>query len=152
SPLQKMPLTQLCCGSTRVADLSPLRGMALGKLYCDNTLVSDIRALEGMPLTVLWCHNARVRDLSPLRGMPLRELRCDFKPERDADILRSIKTLETINEQPAADFWKAVDAGAAGAKGTLAQVTLHDQDMPFVVAGENGARPRFKTLAEALRG
>jgi hypothetical protein len=33
-----------------------------------------------------------------------------FKPERDAEILRSIKTLESINQKPAADFWKEVEA------------------------------------------
>ena len=42
--------------------------------------------------------------------MPLKDLRCDFKPERDAEILRSIKTLETINDKPAEEFWKEVDA------------------------------------------
>ena len=38
--------------------------------------------------------------------------KCDFKFERDAEILRSIKTLETINEKPAAQFWKEAEAGA----------------------------------------
>jgi hypothetical protein len=42
--------------------------------------------------------------------MPLTEVRCNFKAERDAAILRSIKTLETINGEPAKDFWKEVDA------------------------------------------
>ena len=42
--------------------------------------------------------------------MPLKSLSCDFKPERDAEILRSVKSLESINGKPAADFWKAVDA------------------------------------------
>jgi len=45
--------------------------------------------------------------------MPLTELKCDFKPERDADILRCVKTLEKINDKPAAQFWKEVDAKAA---------------------------------------
>ena len=45
-------------------------------------------------------------DLSPLKDMPLKELQCDFKPERDADILRSIKTLETINGKPAKEILK----------------------------------------------
>jgi len=35
--------------------------------------------------------------------MPLIILSCDFKPERDGEILRSIKTLATINEKPAND-------------------------------------------------
>ena len=37
----------------------------------------------------------------------------DFKPERDTDIVRSIKTLETINGKPVAEFWKDVEAGQA---------------------------------------
>ena len=113
SPVKGMPLTVLCCGGTQVSDLSPLRGAALTKLYCDNSLVSDLSPLKGMPLTALWCFNwhlnAQASDLSPLKGMPLKELRCDFKPERDAEILRSITTLETINEKPAKEFWKEVD-------------------------------------------
>jgi Leucine-rich repeat (LRR) protein len=42
--------------------------------------------------------------------MPLKVLYCDFKPERDAEIVRSIKTLESINNKPAAEFWKYADA------------------------------------------
>jgi hypothetical protein len=42
--------------------------------------------------------------------MPLTKLLCDFRPERDAALLRSIKTLEKINEKPAAEFWKELDA------------------------------------------
>jgi hypothetical protein len=42
--------------------------------------------------------------------MPLVALQCDFEPERDAEVLRSIKTLEKINDKPAAEFWKEVDA------------------------------------------
>jgi hypothetical protein len=41
--------------------------------------------------------------------MPLFWLECDFKAERDASILRSIKTLRTINLTPAAQFLAAVD-------------------------------------------
>jgi len=40
--------------------------------------------------------------------MPLKELSCDFQAKRDAEILRSLTTLEKINGQPAADFWKAL--------------------------------------------
>jgi hypothetical protein len=42
--------------------------------------------------------------------MPLTEIELAFKPERDAEILRSIKTLETINGKPAQEFWKELDA------------------------------------------
>jgi hypothetical protein len=41
--------------------------------------------------------------------MPLKVLVCDFKAERDADILRSIKTLQTINRKPVKRFWEEVD-------------------------------------------
>jgi len=71
--------------------------------------VSDLSPLKDMQLTDLHCDSTKVTDLSPLKGMPLKELWCDFKPERDAEILRSIKTLEKINDKPAADFWKEVD-------------------------------------------
>ncbi len=33
-----------------------------------------------------------------------------FQAGRDSEILRSIKTLETINRKPAAEFWKEVEA------------------------------------------
>ena len=42
--------------------------------------------------------------------MPVKFLECDFKPERDTAILRSIKTLETINGKPIKEFWAEVDA------------------------------------------
>jgi hypothetical protein len=51
-----------------------------------------------------------------LKGMPLKELWCDFEPGRDAGLLRAIKTLEKINGEPAAAFWRKVDAGKPGGK------------------------------------
>jgi hypothetical protein len=44
-----------------------------------------------------------------LKGMRLKELHCDFQRERDAAVLRSLTTLEKINDKPADDFWKEVD-------------------------------------------
>jgi hypothetical protein len=77
-----------------------------------HTLVTNI-GLAGLEdckdLTSLWLTGTKVTDLSPLKGMPLKELSCDFQPERDAEILRSIKTLETINGKPAAEFWRDVE-------------------------------------------
>ncbi len=110
SPLRHMKLTDLNCSYTKVSDLTPLRGMPLTHLDCTGAPVSDLSPLKDIPLTRLDCENTRVSDLTPLKGMPLTELRCDFKAERDAAIVRSIKTLETINGKPAADFWKDVDA------------------------------------------
>ena len=51
----------------------------------------------------------RWSDQSPIKDLPLTTVRSDFQPERDAEILRSIKTLETINGKPAAEFWKEVE-------------------------------------------
>jgi Leucine-rich repeat (LRR) protein len=130
APLKGMPLTSLYFSDTKVADLAPLKGMPLKTLNFDDTKVTDLSLLKDMRLTSLSCSSTevadlaplkgmslkylnfdgtQVTDLSPLKGMPLRELRCDFKRERDAEILRSIKTLETINRKPVAEFWKEVD-------------------------------------------
>ena len=109
SPLKGMNLSQLHFAGTSVTDLSPLKGMNLVLLICSETPVTDLSPLEGMPLTGLMCDHTPVSDLSPLKNLPLRILRCDFKPERDAPLLRPIRTLESINDRPAAEFWKEVD-------------------------------------------
>jgi hypothetical protein len=84
--------------------------MPLTFLKCDSTQVTDLSLLKGMKLTVLWCRLTKVSDLAPLRGMPLKRLECTFVPMRDAEVLRSITTLETINEKAAKEFWTEVDA------------------------------------------
>ena len=66
-------------------------------------------------LTSLHIEDTKVTDLSLLKEMPLNEVWCRFQATRDADILRSIKTLESINGKPAAEFWKEVDAGTTPA-------------------------------------
>ncbi len=116
SPLKGMSLNVLTCNVTEVSDLSPLQGMKLNALVCTNTLVADLSPLKGMPLWQLHCSATKVTDLSPLKDMPLTDLQCDFKPDRDTEILRSIKTLETINGKPAAEFWKEVEGQQKGKK------------------------------------
>jgi hypothetical protein len=63
--------------------------------------------LKGLPLVSLRIHHTRVSDLTPLEGMPLRQLGLDFRAERDTEVLRSLTGLQQINDQPAAEFWKA---------------------------------------------
>jgi LSD1 subclass zinc finger protein len=130
SPLKDMKLTELNCAATQVTDLSSLKDMKLTTLHCPDTKVtdlsplkdtkltwvnlartkvSDLSPLKDMKLTYLECAGTEVTDLSSLKAMPLKTLEFDFKPEGDASILRSIKTLETINNKPAAAFWKEVD-------------------------------------------
>ena len=84
-----MKLTLLAIGGTKVSDLSPLKGNAAD--------VPELSAARKSPT----CRRSR--------DMPLKNLSCDFKPERDTELLRSIKTLETINDKPAAEFWKEVE-------------------------------------------
>lgn len=110
SPLLGMKLIYLGCVYTNVSDLSPLKDMPLQSVNCNGTPLADLSPLKDIPLTSFGCSGTKVSDLSPLRGMPLKVLMCDFKPERDSAIVRSIKTLEKINDKPAAEFWKEVDA------------------------------------------
>jgi tRNA A-37 threonylcarbamoyl transferase component Bud32 len=116
APLRGMSLTWLNCNGTQVADLSPLADMPLAVLEFDGTKVADLSPLKAMKLTHLSCGHTRVTDLSPLNGIPLKHLWCDFKAERDAHLLRSIKTLETINNRPATEFWKEIDEKTVGRK------------------------------------
>jgi hypothetical protein len=68
--------------------------------------VTDLSPLKGMSLTFLNCRGNDGLDMTPLAGMPLKTLLGNFQPDRDAALLRSIKTLETINGKPAAEFLK----------------------------------------------
>lgn len=61
-----------------------------------------------MPLQYLIC-SQHVSDFSVIKQMPLKFLHLDFRPERDSELVRSITTLETINNKPAAEFWKEVE-------------------------------------------
>lgn len=114
SPLGGMPLAILAFGDTQVADVTPLRDMlSLRRMVCSD-LVSNLSPLKNLPLEYLRA-GPLVTDLSPLQGMPLNKFEfMTFQPERDATVLRSIKTLETFNDRPAAEVWKEVDAGNGG--------------------------------------
>ncbi|MFO0919771.1 MAG: leucine-rich repeat domain-containing protein [Planctomycetaceae bacterium] len=109
SPLKGMKLTNLNFSSTQVADLTPLQGMPLDVLIFGDSNVADLSPIKGMRLYDLHCNFTKVPDLSLLKDMPLKRVFCDFKSESDTDVIRSIKTLETINDKPAAEFWKNVE-------------------------------------------
>jgi Leucine-rich repeat (LRR) protein/tRNA A-37 threonylcarbamoyl transferase component Bud32 len=116
SPLKGMKLKDLDVGHSRVSDLSPLEGMPLTGLGLLATAVSDLSPLKGMKLKELDIRSTRVTDLSLLKGMPLKELKGDFQRKRDAEILRSLTTLERINELPPAAFWKKLAEAKAWEK------------------------------------
>lgn len=109
SALKGMPLTTLDCSSTRIFDLSPLKGMPLVQFKCSNTLVSDLSPIKESPIGHLAIYGSQVADLTLIKAMPLSHIRLDFNPSRHTELLRSIKTLELINDKTAAEFWREVE-------------------------------------------
>jgi hypothetical protein len=95
-------------GSCDVTDLTPLSSLPLENLRLYGGLqVSDLSPLRGMDtLTIFKFRGKGLNDISPLADLPLEQLVVPFVYDRDAEILRSIKTLETINDMPVAEFWK----------------------------------------------
>jgi hypothetical protein len=68
------------------------------------------------PNTIVTFRKIEIRELPTARSnliqeMSLKDLDDDPKVEQDAEILRSIKTLEKINDQPPAEFWERSDKG-----------------------------------------
>ena len=119
APLQGRPLTHLSLAGARgVRDLAPLTGMALQELNLTSTGVNDINPLTGMPLVRLECRNTNVRDYAIIKDMPLKEVSVEF-PRRDQarmlELLRSVKTLETINNRKAAEYLKMLNERVLGA-------------------------------------
>jgi serine/threonine protein kinase len=109
SPLKGMPLKVLNCSYTQVSDLSALSGMSLSILWCNNTGIADLSPLKGMPLEWITFHSTKVTDISPLKGMPLSQIYLDYNPERDREVLRSLTTLQRINDKAADVFWQEND-------------------------------------------
>ena len=105
-PLEGMPLEYLNVGSTHASDLSCIAGTkSLRTLVLDDGNVSDLSPIRGLDLTVLSIIGAPNTDLSPIRRMPLTKLRLTYRPEY-ARFLRSLATLQVINDRPVAEFWK----------------------------------------------
>jgi hypothetical protein len=102
-----MPLTHIICWGTLVSTLSPLKQQSkLTYLHISGTRVSDLSPLQGKKLEGLIFRGTQVSDVSVIKDMPLTGIGIDFKPERDTELLRSIKTLQTINDKNVAEFWK----------------------------------------------
>ena len=133
SPLKGMPINWMSLHGARVTDVTPLEGMPLTGLFVSDTQVSDLSPLKRIKLTHLFFRNTQVSDLSPLEDMPLKELNCDFNPKRDTELLRSIKTLERINDKPLAEFWKEFEEQQKGKKLAF-QMSGFEQWMKSVAA------------------
>ncbi len=109
SPLEGMPLKVLNCSYTKVTNLAPLNEMPLIILWCNNTRIDDLTPVKGMPLEWITIHGTKVHDIAPLKGLPLKQIYLDFDQKRDSEVLRSLTTLQKINETPAAEFRKNLD-------------------------------------------
>ena len=109
TPIRDCPITALNVADTPVSSISALKGMNLDALFCERSSVAELSPLIDMPLSMLDVSNTPVVDLSPIKNLPLKWLHCDFRPERDTDIVRSIKSLMTINDKPVEEFWKGLD-------------------------------------------
>ncbi len=114
SPLQalsglKKLVLNVPFGHERPADLAGLKGLQLSWLEIYNTQVRDLSPLAGMPLTRLEFRNCPVTDISVLKTMPtLNDVLLNFDAKRDTDVLRSLTSLQKINDKPVAEFWKSV--------------------------------------------
>lgn len=129
SPLQSLPLRNLNCAWNPINDLTPLKGMPLQRLDLHGTQVVSLTPLEGAPIETLDLNNTHVRDLSPLRkltslktlriravetddlsplrDLPLVQLELDMRPSPGRfAVLRSIKTLKFINNQPVEELFR----------------------------------------------
>jgi len=116
SPLKSMMLENFILAATKVTDLSALKEMRLNRIEIECTQVSDLSPLSNMPLMLLRTFENKVTDFSLLKELPLKTISLDFKPDRDTELLRSIKTLETINDKPIAEFWKEAEVQQKGKK------------------------------------
>jgi serine/threonine-protein kinase len=113
APLTGMPLEDFRCAGTPVGDLLPLQGARLTALAIQDTPVADLSPLAGLSLPALRLTGTRVTDLAPLRQMRVDHLTCNFNPWRDTKVLKSVPGLKTINDRPAAAFWREADARQA---------------------------------------
>ncbi len=100
--------------------------------------------IERGVVTSLEVPSPLVHDLRPLRALTgLRALRCrnpvgyDNQAPRDAALLRALKSLETVNGKPVAQFWKEVEARSAEFREWLQLVaTLNAGQKVAVVAAK----------------
>jgi len=112
TPVSGMRLRVLAVHNSKVSDLSPIKGMTtLKNVRCESTTVRDLSPLQGLPLDNVQCYGTPITDLTPLRTAPLRYLHCNRELVlRNADWIKNIKTLEKLNGQSPADFWKDMEA------------------------------------------
>jgi hypothetical protein len=99
-------------GQDAVASAQPEKGRFRNFLFmaCRHYVISVITNIHRLRELVL--DRTLVADLSPLTNLPLLAMRFnDSGGATNVECLRAVRTLKTINDLPAADFWKRFDAG-----------------------------------------
>ncbi|MFO0999942.1 MAG: protein kinase [Planctomycetaceae bacterium] len=105
SPIQEMPLERLSLLLPMVSDLKPLAGMKLIEVTLTSDAVTDLTPLVGMPLEKLSLDATSVTDISPLKDLPLIRISISVAADANLEVLRSIRTLQFINDKPAEQYW-----------------------------------------------
>ena len=134
APLRDLPIDHVLLQFAAVTDLSPLAGKKIQLLHLWGCMkLTDLAPLKDAPLAHLVIHETGIRDLSPLRDSKVKTLGL-MDSQFDPDIicrwplksigfnksiqkvprekllrLKEIKTLETIDGKPVAEFWKEFD-------------------------------------------
>ena len=116
-PIRGMPIVQLNADKSKLANLAPLAGMKLHNLSLIDCPVTDLSPLAGMPLTQLNLNGCKdLHDLTPLAGMKLNSVALPPNVTKGIGIIRSMKSLQTIDGIAPEQFWKLWDASKAKPK------------------------------------
>ena len=115
SKLNGMPLGKLTVYAKGLTSLSGLRNLQLQELYLSGGAgimpVADLSPLSGMPLKTLDIYYTEVTDLTRLQGMKLEHILFDRnRVKRGLGVLRAMQTLQSINGDPPAEFWRKYSA------------------------------------------
>lgn len=93
-------------------DIECLSGLPIGAIDISYSKVKDIRALTNCPIVGIIMYSNLVSDLSPLAETQLEMIW--FSPRltsNTVNCLRGMKSLYSINDATADNFWKMWDAG-----------------------------------------
>ncbi|HVR84507.1 MAG TPA: protein kinase [Planctomycetota bacterium] len=106
--LKGMKLQELSLLNTRVSDLGALQGMPLSRLQISGPALKDLSSLRGLKITSLSITGTSALDLTPLRDLPIQKLEIDRNLATDYSVLKSVRTLRTVNDLPVAEFLKGL--------------------------------------------
>ena len=133
---------QVAAVRARLKELNPNFPNTLGAKVADEQVttatlfnpqhdLTPLMAFKGLKKLTITGEDNRRLDLSPVNALPLEELTCpEPMARKNASVLAEIKTLKTINGQPAAAFWKSISTGRQGKQAESGPA--HPDDQPAV--------------------